>query len=90
MNVYVTKYALARGIIEVELLANPIGDETSAFVEWQGRYEDKYGGRAIFLAGEWHPDRSAAVARAEEMRKTKIASLKTQIARLEALKWEVE
>jgi len=30
------------------------------------------------------------MARAEEMRTAKIASLKKQIARLEALKWEVE
>lgn len=83
MKAFVTKYALTKmGILEIEaeVCSGGMIQETDApyptFYHGEGR--------------DWHRSRASAVARAEEMRVAKIASLKKQIARLEALKWEVE
>lgn len=43
--------------------------------------------RAICDPDDYHPTREAALARAEEMRAAKIASLKRQIERLESLEF---
>jgi hypothetical protein len=84
MKVFVTKYVLyaqTQGILECE------AEEDNDIVRvHRGTRRESFVGEGT----EWHRTRAAAVARAKEMRKAKIASLKKQIARLEALKWEVE
>lgn len=73
MKIYVTKWALTQGVIEVDAEINDDG----TLVSW-GRMSSAYGeGR------QWHRDAASALRRAEEMRKAKIASLKKQLARLE-------
>ncbi len=78
MRAWVTKYALTAGILEVD--AERCTDRMIS-VDAPGNYTSCYHG------DDWHDTREAAVARAEEMRKKKIASLKKQLAKLEALKF---
>lgn len=82
MKVFITKYALNKGIIETDAeycasnATNMIvvrKDSYSSYYHWEGT--------------EWHRTREAAVARAEQMRLTKIKSLKQQIERLEKLRF---
>lgn len=68
--VFVTKYALTRGVQQVE-------------VEISGRYAygtNKY--RTQYPPGHWHRSEAEANKRADEMRLAKIASLEKQIAKL--------
>lgn len=78
-TVWVAKYALTRGVFEREVKQR------------HGRwvYVDVDGGPfARGLAGpEWQETREAAITRAEEMKAAKIASLKRQIEKLEALEF---
>lgn len=81
MKAFITKYALTAGIQEVDveqdaaspkLVSSRTGFETSYY--WgEGR--------------DWHRTRESAVARAEEMRQKKLASLSKSIAKLEKLKF---
>lgn len=75
MKVWITKYALTRGIQEVE--AEHRGDDV---VLPKG---DGFWG--VIAKPHWHESREAAVARAEEMRRKRIETLRKQIARLEKL-----
>jgi len=77
-TVYVTKYALTAGIQE-RTLANVNGKHAEVH-----RLPGEIG-LILFWKPDWHETRKAAVARAEVMRKKKLASLKKQIAKLEAL-----
>ena len=79
MRVFITKYALTKGIIETE--AKDIGDD---MIEIVGKYPIYYhkDGR------EWHKTKESAIKKAEEMRQKKIASLKKQIEKLEGMKFE--
>lgn len=78
-TVWVTKYALTRGIAECEIVDAP--DWTSVvWVIWPG---EPY--QTSTTTMERHPTREAALTRANEMKAAKIASLKRQIERLEAL-----
>lgn len=73
-TVYVTKWALTKGILKVEATFSAAG---SAF--W-GAHGSAYGeGRG------WHRTEDEAIKRAEEMRKAKIASLTKAITRLRKL-----
>ena len=60
MNVWITKYALTKGIFEMDVESQSEGCKTKA----------------------------AAIAKAEKMRRKKIASLKKQIEKLESMKFE--
>lgn len=74
---YVAKYALANGkITQMKTAATP--DEDGDLMEDYTMYRV---GRDIFLAPE------DAAAAADKLRLKKIASLKKQIARLEAMKF---
>jgi hypothetical protein len=73
MNVFITKYALSQGIIESEARLTSIANMIDA------------GKRGYFHKGEWFTTREEAEANAEHRRAKKIASLKKQIAKLEAL-----
>lgn len=81
MKVWITRYALTKGIIESEVIY--CGDDMVR--------ERKQGCFPIYYHGEgheWHKTKESAIAKAEEMRKKKIASLKKQIEKLEKMKFE--
>lgn len=74
---YITKYALTEGIFEAE------GEESNGYFYYgKGGYD-----RNQACPEDWHRTREEAVARAEDMRKRKIASLKKSIAKMEALRF---
>ena len=75
MKIYNTKYSLTKGILlqEGELL---MGNVVRV---GEGPY-------ATYLpSNDWHTTKEAAIARAEQMRDNKIASLKKQLKRLEEM-----
>lgn len=79
MKIYVTKYALTAGIKEHDAeidgamaIVRPIG------TAWMTSY---------FHGNDWHMTANEASIRAEEMRIAKIASLRKQISKLEAVKF---
>lgn len=77
MKIWNSRYALTEGLIEQE--GEDVGNDTVKIGPMQ------------YLLGEgkdWHRTRKSAVARAEAMRKDKIASVKKQLARLEALRFD--
>lgn len=74
ITAYITKYALTIGILEVEgVVRHSISPKMFAWNNQTAHGKD------------WHRTRELAVARAEEMRKKKIASLKQRIEQLENL-----
>jgi len=75
-TVFVTKYALTDGIRQMEV-ARRSGSTT--FVSWPGHVFGSIG----LTPSECHATRAEAIARAEEMRRQKLAGLKRQIAKLE-------
>jgi len=77
MKVWISKLALTKGIYEAEVAVSESGyvSETSTW---------GFGGR---LGRDAHETREAAVAAAEQMRLKKIASLKKQLTKLEAMKF---
>lgn len=77
MKIYVTKYALTAGIKECEGTV----DGNTATVK------NESWGYTYFHKGEWHMASDSAAKKAEEMRLAKIASLRKQIAKLEATKF---
>lgn len=82
--VWVTKYALSRGIERIERVYFILQGDGDIYSGPRPVAD----GRWFFGEGsEWHRTESAAIVRAEEMRKAGIASLKKQIARLESLKF---
>ena len=80
MKAYITKYALTKGILEVEA-HNYEGED---YIYWYSNV----GGFPIFCHGkgkDWHRTLDAAKDRADKMRQARIASLKRSIKKLEAL-----
>lgn len=78
---WLSKYALSDGIVsEVRVQACKPGDEYIYAVGYQGTWFRR--GRDI------HETKAEAIKAAEAMRIKKIASLRKQIAKLEALKFE--
>ena len=77
MKIWNSKYALTQGLTEHD------GEEVE-----DGMVKV---GPVYYLHGEgkeWHRTRESAVARAEVMRKAKIDSIRKQLARLEALRFD--
>jgi len=88
MKYYITKYALTAGIVEREgEIHDTIGGGDMLCCKREGKQafygDDIYHGKGR----DWHETREGAVARSEQMRVKKIASLKKQVAKLEALKF---
>jgi hypothetical protein len=89
--VYVTKYALTKGIIEGDVDQTKTSESCRLMGNdaWVVALVETRAGSDWFMRGRsCFDDYSAAVARAEEMRTAKIASLKKQIAKLEKLRFE--
>lgn len=82
MKVYITEYALTRGIIDV-------GDaELCRTIDKQIRYKNSAGYIVYIHKPHWYKTKQEAIARAEKMRTKKIESLKKQIAKLENMRFE--
>lgn len=79
MKVWITNYALTKGILEKE--ATECGDGMINTGEKLGNFFHGEG-------DEWHRTKESAIKKAEEMRLKKIASLKNQIVKLEKMKFE--
>ena len=81
MKVWITKYALTKGVIETdgELTSSDsvsvLNRDLSLPTHW-------------FYKGDWHSDEQSAIKKAEEMRQKKIESLKKQIKKLEEMRFE--
>ncbi len=86
ITAWVTKYALTSGIQKV---SGTVRHETnSSLLSFRGGTDCSDSTHA--WGNEWHRTPEAALARAEEMRKNKIASLKKRIAKLESTMFMVE
>ena len=79
MKVWVSKYALTRGIFEVD--AEERCSEGNIFVK------DKWCLKS-YHKGEWHNTKEEAIKRAEKLKENKIKSLETQIQKLKEMKFE--
>lgn len=78
MKVWIVKYALTQGIIEKEVRGcknDMVADDTSYIT-------------AHYHKEDYCLDKQSALAKAEQMRQKKIASLKKQIEKLEKMKFE--
>jgi hypothetical protein len=80
MKVWITKYALTSGIFEVD--AETCTSPSLIAVRKPGELT------AYFHNNDWHKSKEDAIARAEEMRAKKIASLRKSIAKLEAMSFD--
>ena len=76
---YISKYALSGGIKEVAV-EDCFRSAPNMVCEVQNRWQTYHG-------DDWHRTRAAAEAKAEDMRVKKIASLKKQITKLEAMRF---
>lgn len=79
MEVWITKYALTQGIFKLHVIdaGNDVvrsADNALEIFHKEGR--------------DWHITKESAIARAEEMRQKKIASLARQITKLEKMDFE--
>lgn len=83
MKVWITKYALTKGIIEEE--AEICLDHNGVPYKTNMIDTKNYG---TFHYEEWHKTKEQAIKMAEDMRKKKIESLKKQITKLEKMKFE--
>lgn len=77
-KVYVTKYAISRGIEEIEREIYEVRDYDYSYIKYNF-HTFLYIGKDAFL------DKSEAIKKAEEMKKRKIASLRKQIEKLEKM-----
>lgn len=80
MKVWITKFALSSGIFtaEVEDTSTPSMVRMPSDGKWAPQYFHGEG-------REWHRSHAAAIVRAEEMRRKRIAGLQKSLRKLEAL-----
>lgn len=83
MKIWNSKYALTEGLIEQEGEEYGKVGSSTVRVGLLPRQEYLHG-----EGKEWHRTRESALARAEVMRQAKIVSLRNQLARLEALRFD--
>ena len=81
MKVWITKYALTKGIIEAD---GELTSSESVSILNRGLSLPTH----WFYKGDWHSDKQTAIKKAEEMRQNKIVSLKKQIEKLEGMRFE--
>jgi len=88
VKVWITKYCLTSGIQEIEAEVCSTNEDMIKKVKDREdstcRYDEYYHGKGK----DWHTTKESAIKRAEEMRIKKIESLKKQIKKLEALKFD--
>ena len=81
MKVWITKYALTKGIIEAD--GELTGSESVSILNRGLSLPTHW-----FYKGDWHSDKQSAIKKAEEMCQKKIESLKRQIKKLEEMRFE--
>lgn len=84
MKVWITKYALRSGIFSAEVEEEDEND--TVVVRNDNSLNPYYHGDGR----EWHRTKESAIAKAEDMRKKKITSLKKQIEKLENMEFDTE
>lgn len=82
-DIYVTKYALSDGIT---VRKEDHREDQYIWVEWSGTFN----GKMMLTKGEWFESKDAALENANSRRAKKIASLKKQIAKLEAMTFAID
>lgn len=82
MKVYVTKYALTKGILEVD--ADVEDDDGIAIVR------GPHGSESYYRAGDWHRTLVEAVRKAKLMLIRKRGSVRAQLNRLESMTFEIK
>lgn len=80
MKVWITKYAMTSGVFTAE--GESIGQAMCAV-----RPKGHKGFTVYFHGNEWHTDEAKAIERFNQMKQKKIASLKKQLAKVEALEF---
>jgi hypothetical protein len=85
ITAWVTKCALTSGIRKV---SGTVRHETSS--DMLSYIGSRYDWREYVHGNDWHRTPEAALARAEEMRKNKIAALKKRIAKLKYTMFMIE
>ena len=85
ITAWVTKRALTTGIQKV--IGSVRHETSSAMFSYPAKDRGWYD---VVHGNDWHRTPEAALARAEEMRKNKIAALRKSIAKLEAMMFSVE
>lgn len=85
VTAWITKYALTDGVIKVSGKVNHEISSRMFTYRLPGDFSDTY-----VHGNDWHRTEHEALDRAEKMRAKKIASLKKQIAKLEAMKFVVK
>ena len=88
MKVWITKYALTDGILEVELIAEHKIRENP--IEYKSRYLCRNSDSDQFYldCDDFCYTHECAIQKAKEMRQKKISSLKKQIEKLEGMRFE--
>lgn len=83
MKIWVTKYALTKGILEAD-------DGEICEIVPKGMIRSKClgGGHTYFHKPDWHESKEEADEQAEKMRLKKLESLKKQIKKLESLNFK--
>lgn len=86
MKVWITKYALTKGILlkEAEDFCLSIDPTGNMIHMWEDGCSHYYHGKG----DEWHDNRQSAIAKAEEMRKKKITNLHKQIEKLQNMSFK--
>ena len=79
MKVYITKYALSKGIQEYEV---PVIDPNSYHVSINHAMYQQH-----FFEPDWHTDKKSAIQQAESMRVKKLDWLHSKIFKLRGLKF---
>ena len=81
---WISKYALSKGIFSVRAkMSTSVDDMIVAPPTAEYRLPQRFQGEGR----DWHRTRPEAEARAEVVRRLRVASLRAQIAKLEALKF---
>lgn len=78
---WITKHALTDGVVKIDLPVEPNDDGYVSYIQQSPRRHFFYGKK------DWHRTADAAAKRADQMRSAKIASLRKQIEKLEALRF---
>ena len=87
MKVWITKYALTRGIIERDATVEKKGSRVKYILSPGLRRHSVL--KEILHPSEVELEYESAIQKAEEMRQKKIASLKKQIETLERMRFDV-
>jgi hypothetical protein len=77
MKVYITKYALTKGIFELDAVQTDNPGMISSLGQWTNYYHKP----------DWHTSKSSAINRAEDMREAKIKSLEKQLKKIKDIEF---